>query len=233
MLLYLPFYRKLNVTTAYEYLEKRFNLATRLIGSAMFTMLQLGRIGIVLFLPSIALSLVTGVDVYTCILVMGVLSIAYTVLGGIEAVIWTDVIQVFVLLGGALLSLVMILGQIDGGFGSVMQVARDADKLFMLDTRLNFMAPTLWVVLLGGICSTLISYGSDQTVVQRYLTTKDQKGAARGIWTNAILCIPVSLLFFFLGTALFALHKTQPALANPLISQADAIFYPHRWPLHA
>ena len=93
---------------------------------------------------------------------MGVLSIAYTVLGGIEAVIWTDVIQVFVLLGGALLSLVMILGQIDGGFGSVMQVARYADKLFMLDTRLNFMAPTLWVVLLGGICSTLISYGSDQ-----------------------------------------------------------------------
>jgi len=222
--LYLPFYRKLDVTTAYEYLEKRFNVATRLIGSAMFVLLQLGRIGVVLFLPSIALSVVTGMDVRTCILVMGVLSIIYTVLGGIEAVIWTDVLQVFVLLGGAIVSLAMIVARVDGGFGGVMALARESDKFFMFDTRFSFVAPTLWVVLLGGVSANLISYGSDQAVIQRYLTTRDQRAAARGIWTNAVLCIPASMLFFFVGTALYALHKTHPAEANPLIGQADAVF---------
>ena len=105
---FLPFFRRLNITTAYEYLETRFNIATRLIGSLMFTVLQFGRIGIVLFLPSLAISVVTGVDISTCIVVMGVLSIIYTVLGGIEAVIWTDVIQVVVLLAGALVCLIIM-----------------------------------------------------------------------------------------------------------------------------
>ena len=90
---FLPFYRRLNITTAYEYLEQRFNLVARLIGSIMFIALQIGRIGIVMFLPSIALSVVTGIDVRICILAMGILCTTYTVLGGIEAVIWNDVIQ--------------------------------------------------------------------------------------------------------------------------------------------
>jgi Na+/proline symporter len=100
VLLFLPFYRRLNVTTAYEYIEKRFNVVVRLTASAMFMVFQFARIGIVLYLPSIALSVVTGVDIKICIAVMGFLSITYTVMGGIEAVIWTDVVQVFILLGG-------------------------------------------------------------------------------------------------------------------------------------
>ncbi|MBT3202130.1 MAG: sodium transporter, partial [Phycisphaerales bacterium] len=88
---FLPFYRRLNITTAYEYIEKRFNLPARLLASSLFITFQLARIGIVLYLPSIALSVVTGVDVKICITAMALLSIAYTVMGGIEAVIWTDV----------------------------------------------------------------------------------------------------------------------------------------------
>ncbi|MHC4503778.1 MAG: sodium:solute symporter family transporter, partial [Planctomycetota bacterium] len=103
--LYIPFFCKLNVTTAYEFLEKRFNLAVRLYGSITFILYQLGRMAVVVLLPALALSAVTGVDTYTCIVIMGVLCTLYTVLGGIEAVIWTDVLQVGVLLGGALLSL--------------------------------------------------------------------------------------------------------------------------------
>ena len=99
---YLPFFRRLDVTTAYEYLEKRFNVAVRLFGSISFILFQCGRMMIVLFLPALALSAVTGISTHVCILVMGVLATLYTVLGGIEAVIWTDVLQVFVLLGAAL-----------------------------------------------------------------------------------------------------------------------------------
>ena len=98
---YLPFFRRLNLTTAYEYLERRFHVAVRLFAGAAFVLFHLGRMAIVLFLPAIALSAVTGIDVYACILVMGILCTVYTVLGGIEAVIWTDFLQVIVLIGGA------------------------------------------------------------------------------------------------------------------------------------
>ena len=99
VLYYLPFFRRLRVTTAYEYLEKRFSYTCRLVGSLSFIVLQLGRMGIVLYLPAVALSTVTGINIYVSISVMGFLATVYTVLGGIEAVIWTDVLQVFVLLG--------------------------------------------------------------------------------------------------------------------------------------
>ena len=220
----LPFFRRLNVTTAYEYLERRFNLAARLIGSAMFMMLHLGRIGIVLFLPSIALGVVTGIDVRICILVMGLLSIAYTVLGGIEAVIWTDVLQVIVLLGGAMLCLVLIVFGLPEGAGGFVGAASEAGKLHAFDFRFDLTAPTFWVVLLGGLAATFISYGSDQTVIQRYLTTRDERSAARGIWTNAVLTVPATLLFFALGAALYVFYSRQPHLLNPTLENADAIF---------
>src|SRR5690625_7940397 len=96
--LYVPCFRSLNITSAYEYLEKRFNLLTRILGSLSFIILQLGRVGIILFLPSIAVNLVTGISIELCIVSMGVVSIAYTMMGGIEAVVWTDVLQVIMLI---------------------------------------------------------------------------------------------------------------------------------------
>ena len=224
VLLFLPFYRRLNVTTAYEYIEKRFNVVVRLIASAMFIVFQFARIGIVLFLPSIALSVVTGIDIRICIAVMGLLSIAYTVMGGIEAVIWTDVVQVFVLLGGAILVLLVIPSSVDGGVGGMFALASDAEKLRMFDFHFGLKSPTLWVLVLGGLGANLISYGSDQAVIQRYLTTRDEKDAARGIWTNAALTVPASIIFFGLGTALYAFFKSNPEALGPTMAKTDAIF---------
>jgi len=222
--LFLPFYRRLNVTTAYEYIEKRFNVILRTLASAMFMIFQFARIGIVLYLPSIALSVVTGVDIWLCTMIMALLSIAYTVMGGIEAVIWTDVIQVIVLLGGATLVLLTIPGHVQNGFMGVVDLARDADKLRMFDFHFSLKGPTFWVLVLGGIGANLISYGSDQSVIQRYLTTRNQKEAARGIWTNAVLTIPASLIFFGLGSALYAFFKSNPETLNISIEMNDAIF---------
>ena len=219
---FLPFYRRFNLTTAYEYLELRFNLTTRLIGSIMYTLLQLGRLGIVLLLPSLALAVVTGIDVKVCILTMGLLSIFYTVLGGIEAVIWTDVIQVIVLLGGALLSLLLLVVNMDGP--TIHATIQEFGKTRIFDFDFSLTEPTLWVVLIGGFASNLIQYGSDQTVVQRYLTTKDEKSAARGILTGAWLALPSTLIFFSLGTLLFIYYKTNPGLLNPALENTDSIF---------
>ena len=219
---FLPFYRRLNLTTAYQYLEKRFNLTTRLLGSLMFIGLQLGRVSIVLYLPAIALSLVTGIGVEWCIIVMGTLSILYTVLGGIEAVIWTDVVQVVVLLGGALFCLVYFGITTEGGYTQILDVARANDKFHPFNFSFDLTQPTFWVVVLGGIGANIVSYGSSQAVVQRYLTTRDEKDAARGIWTDASLTLPATLIFFGIGTALYVFYYQR--IPQAVLDTPDAVF---------
>lgn len=221
--LYLPFFRRLNVTTAYEYLEARFNVAVRLFASASFILFQIGRMAIVLFLPAIALTTVTGIDVYVSILLMGLLATLYTAMGGVEAVIWTDVLQVFVLLGGALLSLVLILTRLDGGITDLFRTAAAAGKLHVFDWKWDYTTTAVWVVLIGNFFNNLVPYTSDQAVVQRYLTTKDEASARKGIWVNAVMLVPSTLILFTLGTALWAFYGAHPQLLDPELP-VDAVF---------
>ncbi len=219
---YLPFFRGLQITTAYEYLERRFSVVLRLFGSLSFIAFQLGRMGIVLFLPAIALSTVTGLDIYVCIIAMGALCTIYTVLGGIEAVIWTDVLQVFVLMGGALLSFVIVVMDIDGGLAQMLSVARADDKLHVFNWTWDYTVTAVWVVVIGNIFANLVPYTTDQTVIQRYLTTPSERMAARAVWTNAALTIPAAFIFFGVGTALYVFYKLHPEYLNPVL-QNDAI----------
>jgi solute:Na+ symporter, SSS family len=222
---YLPFFRQLNVTSAYEYLEQRFNLATRLYASAAFILFQLGRQAIVLLLPSLALATVSDLDVRTCVVLMGVLCVIYTAMGGIEAVIWTDVVQTVVLLTAAIVTLVLILLSTDGGLGGLWSTAIEEGKLHMFNWTLEptTVANAFWVILVGNLFVNLIPYTSDQTVVQRYMTTKDEATAGRAIWTNALMAIPSTMLFFAIGTALFAFYRNHPEQLNPARS-TDAVF---------
>ncbi len=224
---FLPFYRRLGITSIYEFLEMRFDSGLRKLGSASFAIFQLARMGIVILLPALALSAVTGWDVKYCIIAMGVLSTIYTVLGGIEAVIWTDVIQTVVLIGGALVAFFIIVDEVEGGFFTIYSEAAKQSKFEMVNTDWKFISgvDTIWVIILGGIFAQILSYGTDQAVVQRYLTTSTEKEAAKAILTNAILSVPVTVLFFGVGTALFVYYQQQPANLEP-ISQIDQIF-PH------
>lgn len=219
---YLPFFRRLNITSAYEYLELRFNLAARLFGSASFVFFQLGRVGIVLFLPALALSAASGLDIRLSIICMGVLCTIYTVLGGIEAVIWTDVLQVVVLLGGAILCLATVVGSVEGGFGAVWSTAIADDKFRLANWTWDYTAAAFWVVCLGRTLENVIPYTTDQTVVQRYLTTSTEKEAARSVWLGTIISFPSAFIFFGLGTALYAYYKMHPEGLDPSI-QNDAI----------
>ncbi len=220
---YLPFFRRLEITTAYEYLEKRFHLHVRLFGSVAFILFQLGRMGIVLFLPALALSTVTGINIYTGILLMAVLCTFYTVLGGIEAVIWTDVLQAMVLLGGALVSLLIISTSLDGGLRGIMAIGQANHKFHAFNWTWDVTMAAVWIVVIGNLFATLVPYTTDQAVIQRYLTTPNERDAAKSIWTNAVLTIPATIIFFGIGTALFAFYKARPDLLNPAL-QTDAIF---------
>ncbi len=221
---FIPMFRRLKITTAYEYLEMRFNPFLRLAGSLSFILFQIGRMGIVLFLPAIALNVVTGLDIYICILLMGLLSLLYTYMGGIEAVIWTDAMQVVVLLGGAVLSLILITLNLEGGFSGIIHTAVEDHKFAVFDMALDFRKPTFWVMMFGGLFINFATYGTDQTMVQRYLTTPDMKAAKKSLWTNIILTIPATLIFFFMGTALYAFFKQNPGHMNLSLENGDSIF---------
>ena len=212
--LFLPFYRRLKISTAYEYLERRFNLAVRQLASLLFILFQLGRMGVVLFLPAIALSEVTGMNVYLCITMMGVLATIYTVLGGIEAVIWTDVVQVIVLLGGALLCVVIVCYDA-GGASAAVKTAADAGKFHMLNWNWSPASFGAWVMIVGNFFANMVPYATDQTVVQRYMTTKNEKQAANSLWLNFAMTIPTALVFYGLGTALFVFYANNGDVAQP------------------
>ena len=223
---YLPLFRRLKVASAYEYLEERFSGSVRCLASAFFCLFMFTRIAIVLFLPSLALNAVTGINIYLCILMMGVVTIIYCTMGGIEAVVWGDVVQGILLVGGAVLSFVWIVGGIDGGFGEFMNVAVEQSKFNILDMSLDWTQPVFWVAILGGFSNQLLTYTSDQSVVQKYLTVKDTKGTEKGLWMNGFLSIPIAFLFFGIGTALFVFFRQEPSLLNVGMSNTDSIF-PH------
>lgn len=218
-----PLIRRLSITSTYEYLEMRFHVAIRLMGSVLAVVYQLGaRMSVVLFLPALALSAVTGVEVVTSILFMGVIATAYTVLGGIKAVIWTDVVQVFVLLGGAFLCLAIIISSVDGGVTGLLEVASADSKMHMFDWRLDLTIPTVWLFLILATADT-ITWPRDQVMVQRVLSTKSSKEAGFSVWMLAAIVIPGSLLFFSMGTALYGFYKINPEKLSPLLDM-DATF---------
>lgn len=224
ILLFIPYYRQKKLNTPYEYLEIRFSSIIRLLGSCCFILYQIGRIGVILFLPSIALNLVTGVDIFLCIALMGGVSLIYTLMGGIEAVIWTDVVQVFVLMGGVSLSLILIIIGTENGFSGIIEQAKIYGKFNPFDLTFSLKEPTVWVMLFGGFFINLTTYGTDHTMVQRYLVTPTQKEAQKSLWIGALLTIPATFIFFFMGTALFVFYQVNPSALNNNFINNDAIF---------
>ena len=221
---YLPYFRKLNVTSAYEILEQRFNLFTRLLASTLFCVFMIVRMAIVLYLPSLALTAVTGMDIYLCIVLMGLVTIIYCTMGGVEAVIWGDVVQGLILVGGAIFAVIYLAVNTEGGVSAYIDIALENDKFRLFDWSNSWSQATWWVIIIGGIANNLISYTSDQTVIQRYMTTPDEKSAGRGILVNGLMSVFVSVAFYMIGTGLYTFYKTHPAELDVTMGQSDAIF---------
>jgi len=207
---YLPFFRRLDITTAYQFLEQRFGVTTRLYGSSTFIIFQLLRMAIVTYLPALALSAITGIDIYLCIAGMGVLATVYTVFGGMEAVVWTDVLQTAVLTAAVIFGIILCL--VDDGAGAMLSTAVDEGKMRLFRWQGGLADMTTWVILIGVFALQFHPYTTDQAVIQRYLSTTDEKAAARGIWLNGLLAIPVGLVFFLLGTGLWIFFRQHPEM---------------------
>ena len=209
---FVPFYRRSGEISAYHHLEHRFGLWARTYAMLCYLLTQIARMGTIMFGVAIGLHALTGWDVAWIIVATGMLVTLYTLLGGIEAVIWTDVVQSSVLFVGALTIFAMLLFGMPEGPSQAIQRAADAGKMSLGSWRPEFTSSTVWVVFLFGLFINLTNFGIDQSFVQRYHTADSEAAAKRSVWIGAILYVPISLLFFLIGAALFSFYETQPDL---------------------
>lgn len=220
-----PFFRRAARTTAFEYLNARFGMSARLYGSIIFLLGQSLRLGAVIYLVTIPIEMFTGLPPWMIMLIVGVFCTAYTVVGGLQAVIWTDAIQAIILyLGGISALIVMVMG-VPGGMPEIFRVAMENDKFSFGPMRWDFSERTFWTMFVIGLISWVNQYTSDQVLIQRYLAAKDLKQARMAGWSSAFLCLPTWAFFFLLGTALFVFYKFVP---DPAVAElpADSVF-PH------
>jgi solute:Na+ symporter, SSS family len=218
-----PLYRNVIQLSAYEYFEKRFGFFARLYSSLGFFLAHFSKMGTVFYLIALALAKMTGFDTMQMIWIIGLLVIFITLIGGIEAVIWLDVIQGFLLIGGGIISLVIIILQTPGGLGAIWHVADANGKIGFGPFDLEFVNLTFVVMALNGIFYAIQKYGTDQTIVQRYLTAKSDKQAIKASLMGVLLSVPVWGLFMFIGTALFG-YFTITSEALPAGIKPDAVF---------
>ena len=220
---YLPFFRKLNLTSAYEYLEVRFNLGCRLFASAAFILFMIARTAVVAYLPAVAIAAVTGIDINLAIAIVTLITIVYCTIGGVEAVVWSDFVQSVILIGSTIAIYAYLVCGTDGGLSGFIAKGMEAGKFKMLDFRWDWAQPVLWVVLVGGLVENLASYTSDQCVVQRYMTCRDEVSAAKSIRLNGVLSFVNCFVFFTLGVALWTFYQSH-ADRIPVLAKQDQIF---------
>ena len=218
-----PLFRQVIRLSTYEYFEKRFGFFARMYSSISFALTHFSKMGTVFFIIALALSKMVGLETATIIWIIGVAVIILTMLGGIEAVIWLDVIQGLLLIVGGIIALAILLFTPEGGPMAVWDVAMKNGRIGFGPFNWDFVNLTFIVMALNGVFYAIQKYGTDQTIVQRYLTAKSDKEAVKASLIGVLLSVPVWALFMFIGTALFSYYKiTGDAL--PADIRPDAVF---------
>lgn len=216
---FVPFYRSTCEISAYTHLENRFGPWARTYTVICFLLTQLARMGSIFFGIALSLQALVGYPMSTIMIVMGLCIIVYTVSGGMEAVIWTEVVQGVIKTLGAVLILYLIIAEMPGGVSGIMDISHANNKFSLGSFSPDFTASTFWVVLFYGFFINLNNFGMDQNYVQRYHTATSSKQAAKSVWLCVALYLPASLLFFIIGACLFAYYQVHPELIETVKQQ--------------
>lgn len=218
----IPFFREVVGMSAYEYFGKRFGYGARVYSSIAYSIGHLSKMGFVFYLLALTVNSVTGWNMDRLIILVGVLTICYTLLGGVEAVIWADVIQGMVLWAGILISVGFLLFLPPGGPTTMLHYAWSSHKISFGDMRLDLTKPTFLVLSLYGWFYYLQRYTSDQTVIQRYLVARSDRQAVRGVLVGSLLCVPVWAFFMLIGTLCWTFYKVTGELLP--VARSDQAF---------
>jgi len=219
---FVPLYRGLGSISAYNYLEVRFGTWARVYASVCYILTQMMRTGAILLLLALPLNALFGWNIKTIIIITGIAVTAYSMLGGIQAVVWTDAVQGIVLIVGALTCALVLTFSMPEGPSQIFEIASANHKFSLGSFGASISDSTFWVVLIYGLFINLQNYGIDQNFVQRYMTTSSLKKAKSSALFGALLYLPVSLIFFYIGTALFSYYTAQPDLLPAELKPAAA-----------
>jgi SSS family solute:Na+ symporter len=220
---FVPLYRSVNSPSAYTYLEKRFGPWAKTYASLMYLLTQLMRAGTILFLMALPLHALLGWNIVTIIIFTGASVMMYSLLGGIQAVMWTDAIQAIILIVGAILCIGVLMFSGTKGPGQLFEIAVENQKFSLGSLSTNLTSSTFWVVLIYGLFINLQNFGIDQNYIQRYMSSKSDKDAKKSALYGGLLYVPVSALFLFIGTALFSYYKIHKGLL-PTGVNGDEVF---------
>ncbi|HEY9559808.1 MAG TPA: sodium/solute symporter [Anseongella sp.] len=204
----LPFFYNLQLYSIYEYLEKRFNLAIRLIASGIFVIFKCCYLAIAIYAPALIIEVITGIDIVYIVLLTGIVTALYTLLGGIKSVIWTDTLQLFILLGGIIAVIFIAVSGVEGGMDTVLLVGREHEKFHYFNTSLSLTDTyTIWNGLIGGTFLMISQFGTDQAELQRFLTTSTLKRSILALVCSLLAATALGFLIFFEGVAIFAFYE--------------------------
>ena len=209
---FVPFYRNISSISAYSFLEEKFGYWSRAYASACYLLTQIARIGSVLFLLALALSSMLGWSTPLIIIITGIVVVVYSTVGGIKAVLWNDAIQGLLLIVGAIVCAIVLIVSLPGGFNQFISVGTEFNKFSLGSFGLELNIPTFWVTLIYGLFINLQNFGIDQNYIQRYKSAKNNSIAKSSALFGGLLYLPVSFIFFVIGTALFVYYKVQPDL---------------------
>ena len=207
LLLFYPLYHRLRVTTSYEYIEKRFGPSARYGVAGLFVLARLGWLGTVIYAPAMAMAIVTGIPLWTCICAMGLLATTYTALGGIAAVVWTDAVQFIILIGGAIWVAISLLNGVEGGTATIMALAKETGRLHIADWKLDLFAMSGPIVAISFFFQLMQDYGTDQVTVQRLMATGSMRKTVKSVLFNACTDFFTIGLLLFIGLGLFAFFR--------------------------
>lgn len=206
----LPFFFHSGIYSIYSYLERRFNLTIRLIGSALFILFKCCFLAVGIYAPAIILSVMTGMDIIIIVLLTGILTTLYTLMGGMKAVIWTDVPQLIIMLGGIFAVIWIGTSGVDGGMNEVISIGVEHDKFNYFNTALSLTDTyTIWGGIIGGTFLIISQFGTDQAEMQRFLTVASLKNANIALITSVIFASVLGFLIFYEGAVLFAFYSER------------------------
>lgn len=221
--IFIPVFYKLKITSVYEYLELRFSKFVRICGTIIYMLMLIIYMGVVLYTPALALNTVTDVNVWISVVILCVICTLYTTLGGLKAVIWTDVFQAIVMFGGQTIVLVLGVYKV-GGMDEVWRINKESGKISHISFNPSpFERHTFWTLAVGGAFMCLSLYGTSQTAVQRYLSCETMKDAQITAYLNLPLLIIVMVINGLLGITAYAVYHCENPLATGAISKSDQL----------
>ena len=218
-----PLFRRVIKLSTYEYFERRFGVVARYWSSIAFLLEHFTKMGAVLYLMGLAATTFLGIDIQVIIIVIGIVVILLTFLGGMEAIVWMDVVQGFLLIFGGLLAVGMLFYLTDGGAATIFKVAGEFNKIDVGPYDWDFQQKTFWVLVFNGMFYALQKYGTDQSMVQRYLVAKDEKSAKKATYLGVAMSVPTWALFMFVGTCLFVYYQVNTGMLPEGI-KGDKVF---------